>query len=229
MYRVNYLILIMITLSFVIVSCDKDENDNNGGSTTQLVDIEGNEYKVVNINNQLWMAENLKTTKYNDGSNIINAVEDSLWFTNTAGAYSWYDNDGDSFSESLGALYNWYAVNSGKLCPDNWRVPSDNDWNNLINYLGGDSIAGAKLKSIDKNFWNEPNTGASDEYDFNGLAGGMRMIDGRFYGLGEIAQWHSSTEINETNASSFGAHTNGTDLFNASQEKSYGFYVRCVK
>ncbi|MGB4293792.1 MAG: FISUMP domain-containing protein, partial [Bacteroidales bacterium] len=97
-------------------------------------DVDGNRYKVIMIGNQLWMAENLRTTKYNDGTPIPLVTDNTAWSNLTSPGYCWYDNNSTN-KDTYGALYNWYTVNTGKLCPSGWHVPSDDEWTIMQNYL----------------------------------------------------------------------------------------------
>ena len=130
-------------------------------------------YNVVKIGTQWWMAENLKTAIYNDLTDIPNVTDDT-WGSLTTGAWSYYNNN-TSNGNTYGKLYNWYSVNTGKLCPQDWSVPSSNtNWATLIDYLGGTSVAGGKLKQTGTTLWNSPNTGATNESGFNALPAGTR-------------------------------------------------------
>ncbi len=135
-------------------------------------DYEGNTYNTVKIGNQCWLRENLKNTKLNDGT-LIPLVIDSTWY-NLTPAYCWYDNN-ISNKEIYGALYNWTTVNTSKLCPIGWHVPSDSEWTTLSDYLGGESVAGGKLKEAGTAHWASPNTGATNETGFTAFPGGNRM------------------------------------------------------
>jgi uncharacterized protein (TIGR02145 family) len=101
-----------------------------------LTDIDNNIYRTIEIGSQTWMAENLRTTRYNDGSKIPNVTDNSTWITLRDGAYRWYNNDGSTYKNLYGALYNWYTVKTGKLCPAGWHVPSDDEWKQLEMTLG---------------------------------------------------------------------------------------------
>jgi uncharacterized protein (TIGR02145 family) len=163
-----------------------------------VTDIEGNIYNTVTIGTQVWMAENLKSTKYKDGTSIPNVTDGSAWAGLTSGAYCWYNNDIGNKS-IYGALYNWFAVNTGKLCPVGWHVSSDNEWTILSNYLGGISVAGGKMKSVAG--WSNPNTGANNSSGFSALPGCYRHYTGTFNNiLGEFGYWWSSTEFSTTEA-----------------------------
>jgi uncharacterized protein (TIGR02145 family) len=187
-----------------------------------LSDMDGNEYKTIEIGNQTWMAENLRTTKYNDGSSVPAVNDNSTWFNLTTDAYCWYDND-ITKKEIYGALYNWYAVNRGNLCPAGWHVPTDQEWTVLSAYLGGESVAGGKLKETGTAHWN-PNTGATNESGFTALPGGMRGNGGVFFDLGYYGgYWWSATE-NWCRL----IYCRSTDISSLTDMNTTGFSVRCV-
>jgi uncharacterized protein (TIGR02145 family) len=168
---------------------------------TQLVsDVDGNTYTTVTIGSQVWMAENLKTTRYNDNTAIPMVTVNNTWFLMTTPGYCWYNNNVATY----GALYNWYTVSTGKLCPTGWHVPSDAEWTTLTTYLGGESVAGGKLKETGTSHWSSPNTGATNSSGFTALPGGYRDFTGAFYYIGTIGFWWSSTE-NGTNYAWFRA------------------------
>jgi uncharacterized protein (TIGR02145 family) len=160
-----------------------------------LIDVDGNIYNLVTIGTQVWMKQNLKVTKYNDGTAIPNVTDASQWNTLTTGAYCWYGNS-SSNKDPYGALYNWYTVGTGKLCPIGWHVPSQTEWNTLLTYLGGTDIAGAKLKETGTSHWKSPNT-ATNESGFNALPGGARALASTgivFWDLGDRGSLWSSTQ-----------------------------------
>jgi len=161
----------------------------------EVTDIDGNIYKTAVIGNELWMAENLKTTRYNDGTPIECPGENNdAWKTNTTGAYSWYSNNE---SISYGALYNWYAVGTGKLCPIGWHVPSHPEVDNLVHYAGGWKVAGGMLKEAGKDHWRSPNEAASNSTGFSALPGGFRDEDGDFRQKGVTGVFWSSTNFSK--------------------------------
>jgi uncharacterized protein (TIGR02145 family) len=196
-------------------------------------DVDGNTYKAVKIGTQVWMKENLKTTKYNDGSSIPYETNNTNWINLSTPAYCWYDNDEASNKPVYGALYNWYTVNTGKLCPTGWHIPSDAEWTILGTYLGISSLAGGKMKETGFLHWNTPNQGATNECGFTGLPGGQRTFgDGNFVQLGTRGIWWSSTEISSIDSRVRGLYyENSTFLSDvgAYGHKNYGFSVRCVK
>jgi len=145
-----------------------------------VTDIEGNSYETVTIGTQVWMSENLKTTKYNDGGAIPIIMDNTAWANDINGAYSWYNNDEGNFKATYGALYNKYAVNTNKLCPTGWHIPQPADWTILVNFVGGSTVAGGELKEAGFTHWKDPNWNATNSSGFTALPGGYRAIDGKF-------------------------------------------------
>ena len=222
-------IIILIEIILLTGCCKKDNKIIYGN----LSDIEGNTYKTVVIWNQTWMAENLKTSRFNDGIAIPLITENSVWSTLYTPAYCLFDNNADKIE--YGVLYNWYTVHSGKLCPAGWHVPTDTEWTSLINYLGGNSVALGKLKETGTIHWNDPNTNATNETGFTALPGGKRYSFApaagfpEFGGFGNSAFWWSSTEFDIDNA--LGVDLNNL-LLTISSYPNYkvdGLYVRCIK
>jgi uncharacterized protein (TIGR02145 family) len=123
-----------ILLSLTFFSCEKDDGSSDNQSSTTVTDADGNVYNTVKIGTQTWMVENLKTTKYNDGTSIPNVTDQTTWNGLTSGAYCNYKNQ-ENYVEAYGRLYNWYAVNTGILAPKGWHVPTDAEWSILENYL----------------------------------------------------------------------------------------------
>jgi len=193
--------LCLVTCIPVIFSCNPVLPEENGAwivSDTSLRDPDGNTYPTVTIGNLVWTVENLKTTKYNDGS-AIPLVSDSGesdgstgWRKIATDAFCYFDNN-EANKAKYGALYNWDAVNTGKLAPNGWRIPSDADWTSLSEFLGGASVAGGKMKHTDTTDWKAPNAGATNSSGFSALPGGYRDYNGRFQGLKGSTIWWSST------------------------------------
>lgn len=199
-----------------------------GGGVT---DIDGNSYTTVKLGTQEWMVENLKTTKYNDGANIPNVTIDSEWEGLNAtetGAWCYYSNN-SSMNDPYGKLYNWYAVNTNKLCPTGWIVPNDADWMTLIDYLGGSGIAGGKMKEEGTAHWNSPNTGATNESGFTGVPGGFRDATGPFFDIDIRLYLWSSTETSSTQAMIRFLSHNNDDADLSTSVKRQGFSVRCIR
>ncbi|TAL80439.1 MAG: hypothetical protein EPN88_01255 [Bacteroidetes bacterium] len=195
-----------------------------------IKDIDGNVYRIVTIGTQQWIAENLKTTKYNDGTPVSLITDITAWAGNTTGAYCWYNNDEATNKNIYGALYNWYAVNTAKLCPIGWHVSSDDEWTTLTTFLGGESVAGSKLKETGTAHWVYPNTDATNETGFTALPGNYRDQNGSFYDLpGNFGLWWTSTEFPALNAYyRWMTRSNGT-VTRDNLGKKYGFSVRCIK
>jgi len=217
-------IFVLVLICIIMASCKKD----NEKPAVTITDIDGNNYNIVTIGTQIWMAENLKTSKYNDGASIPLVTGSSAWFNLTTPGYCWYDNDAATYKNTYGALYNWYTVDYGMLCPTGWHVPTDAEWTTLENYLGGSSVAGGKLKANTQ--WDSPNTGATNESGFTALPGGCRFGDGAFSNTGKIGFWWSATrEDIENFPVSRIMEYNFSNVFSEPNYESYGFSVRCIK
>ncbi|NDC42012.1 MAG: hypothetical protein EBZ77_10760 [Chitinophagia bacterium] len=204
---------------------------------------------VVLGNGQEWMAQNLNTTQYNDGTAIPLVTDTNQWAANynngtTLPMMCWYNNDQATYTaNTFGALYNWYAVSpttngNRNVCPTGWHVPSDAEWSVLINYLdpnanGGNTnpnVAGGKMKSTGTQYWLSPNQDATNESGFSGLPGGARgngVLP--FVSIGEYGYWWSSTEDSTTNAwLRYLGYTNG-NVGRITNDKGNGFSVRCLR
>jgi uncharacterized protein (TIGR02145 family) len=208
-------------------------------SLTTVTDVDGNVYNIVTIGTQVWMKENLKTTKYSDGTAIPNITGGPAWVALTSPAYCWYNNDASTYKDTYGGMYNLYTVMTGKLCPTGWHVPSNADWTTLGTYLGGDAIAGGKLKEAGTAHWLSPNVGATNESGFNGLPTGFRGDDsnGTFFNINVVtnpntnySDWWSSTLINAGNAYHRDLYNNVASLDVRTDGRwKLGLPVRCMK
>lgn len=196
----------------------------------RVSDIDGNAYNTVYIGNQLWMAENLKTRHYRDGTAIPSEpLTSQEWLGLTTGALCYYDNDELNNKNIYGPLYNWYAVTDERtLCPSDWHIPSNDEFLELRDYLGGLSIAGAKMKETESGLWEFPNTGADNSSGFTALPGGDRD-DGEFGSILNGTGWWSSTEVNEADAWSHYLYYSSTSFFPSPDAKVSGCSVRCIK
>jgi uncharacterized protein (TIGR02145 family) len=209
--------------------------DLNYGSVS---DIDGNLYKTIQIGSQVWLAENLKTTKYNDGAPIPDVTDQIEWQNRRSDAYCWYNNAASSFKAVYGALYNWYAVNTAKLCPSGWHVPTLDEWKILAAYLGGEAVAGGKLKETGTGRWLSPNAGATNSSGFAAVPAGLR--DKSYFWINVMSKWWSSDQ--DTTNMNFGVDNyfpdpiynslilreNGSDFYIGSSLLSTGQSVRCV-
>ncbi|MEI8203122.1 MAG: FISUMP domain-containing protein [Bacteroidota bacterium] len=194
-----------------------------------ITDYDGNIYNTVTIGNQVWMKENLKVTRYLNGVLIPNIVDNTQWSNVTTGAYCYSENNAIT-AATYGYLYNWFTINdTQKVCPTGWHIPTDVEWTNLGNILGGDAIAGGKMKETGTTHWLTPNTGATNESNFTALPGGSRYDWGGFGAVGGNANFWSSTELDTTYAHYRGLIYDYPLLSSASDYKRKGFSVRCLK
>ena len=202
-------------------SCEK-KADNSGNATV---------YESVIIGTQVWMLKNLNVTKYRNGDAIPNITDTTQWCNLTTGAYCNYDNFSTN-ADTYGRLYNWYAVNDSRnIAPMGWHVATDAEWKTLSNYMGGEGVAGSKLKEAGTNHWSTLNTG-TNESGFTALPGGSRWwYDGKFGGIGIIGYWWTSSEYTTTAALCRNIYSSMSFLSNSlyGENKKYGFSVRCVK
>jgi uncharacterized protein (TIGR02145 family) len=220
-------IIILVAFSLLlssIHSCKKDEANVNNKTVT---DKDGNVYETITIGTQIWMAENLKTTKYNDGTAIPQVTDNTSWDNLTTPGYCWYNNEITNIA--YGALYNWNTVNTGKLCPTGWHVPTDAEWTNLTTYLGDVSVAAIKLKEIGSAHWISPNTGSTNETGFTALPAGYRSNYGTFASIGYYSVWWTSTENSATNAWVRLVSYNYDNVGRNNYRKVLGHSVRCLK
>jgi uncharacterized protein (TIGR02145 family) len=192
------------------------------------VDIDGNVYHTVLIGTQRWMVENLATTRFNDGTSIPFVGDNGEWSKLAAPGRCWYNNDGGTYGPAYGALYNWYAVHTGKLAPVGWHVPSDEDWTTLTSYLGGETEAGRKLKEAGTAHWQSVNQ-ADNSSGFTALPGGSRSGSGSFSYIGYYGYWWSSTEYTPTSAWVRSLGIDYTDVHRNYYRNTDGYSVRCVK
>ncbi len=221
------------TLSFQFAELDSTIFGEPKTSTETVNDIDGNTYATVTIGTQVWMAENLKVTKYNDGIAIPLVTDNSAWSTLSTPGYCWYNNDQTTYGNTYGALYNWYTVNTSKLCPIGWHMPTDAEWTTLTTYLGGESVSGGKLKEIGTTHWTSPNTYATNETGFTALPGGYRYIKiTGFMENGKTGIWWSATEDDMSWALSRHMSSNASyasKVYKVYNTKQSGFSVRCLK
>lgn len=195
-----------------------------------VTDIDGNGYKTITIGNQIWMAENLKVTRYNDGTPIFPMTGASQIFDlydSSTGGFCAYNFDSSNVQE-YGYLYNWRSVNTGKLAPVGWHIPTKSDWETLINYLGGESVAGGKLKETGTDHWNGQNIDASNIVWFSALAGGLISASG-VVNLRTSGLWWSSTESEELGAYSLSLYYDSGSVYISSESKPSCFSIRCIK
>ena len=219
------------TLTRIVASSTQQ---NVGSYGANVVDVDGNSYKTVLLGTQQWMAENLKVTKFNDGTLLPVITSSSLWSTNTTGANCYLNNDLATVTK-YGRLYNWNAVSRLKngnknICPTGWHVPASTEWITLFDYLGGITVAGGKMKEVGTLNWTSPNTDATNVSLFTALPGGARMYDiGDYYYYTGSGYWWTSTESNSLEAWRISLNNNSASVDRAVSEKASGFSIRCIK
>ena len=205
-----------------------DQSVADAGNNGMVMDPEGNKYKTVVIGGQTWMAENLKTTKLNDGTLIPLTADSAVWNLLTTPGFAWYKNDSLN-SKTYGALYNWFTVNTGKLCPTGWHIPGDAEWATLSTYLGGAAVAGGKLKEPGSLHWINPNKGATNETGFTALPGGYRDYIGRYFYKGTYGGWWSADPYFAGSSRNWYVYSTVKDMVRTISGKTDGYSVRCVK
>lgn len=224
-------ILWLFSVTIITTSCKKKSDDNPPDpppSDQTVTDADGNVYTIIEIGSQKWMKENLKTTKYRDGSSIPNLTNDAAWTGSTSGAWCYYENEASN-NDPYGKLYNYYAVQDPRnLAPAGWHVATESDINTLISFLGGETVAGGKLKESGTTHWATPNTGANNSSGFTAMPGGNRFNNGSFYQKNsEGSFWISSSGTGDPKY--LYLTFNSGQSFVYTNLKKLGYSVRCVK
>ena len=224
-------LFVMTGIFFTISAGCKKKTDPDPGPAT-VKDIDGNAYHMVTIGAQVWLVENLKTTKYRNGDAIPEVTVDSLWnkqSVTSTGAYCNYNNDGAN-PAVYGHLYNWYAVTDSRgLAPAGWHVASKAEWDTLTAHLGGDSLAGGTLKETGTAHWQYPNTGATNMTGFTALPGGFRMYSGKSEMIGTFGIWWTSTLADDFSALNCGMFNDNAGALISVNRKANGFSIRCIR
>jgi uncharacterized protein (TIGR02145 family) len=210
-----------------------------------VADVDGNVYKTIAIGNQTWMAENLKTTRYNDHTDIPLVTGDTAWSLLQTPGYCWYDDNEEIFKNIYGAYYNWFTVNTGKLCPSGWHVPSDGEWKILEMALGmtqeeanasdwRGTTEAVKIKEAGTmNWYPSGNISGTNVSGFTALPGGERLFYYTYYPYmneGSLASWWTSTEIQYWS----GAYKRSIErgywkIYRFPTGQEQGLNVRCIK
>ncbi len=187
-------------------------------------------FESVKIGNDTWMVKNLDVVTYRNGDTIPETREVKAWLTTTNGGWCVYNND-TSYLDDLGRIYNWHAINDPRnIAPEGWHVATNNEWQALINTLGGVDSAGATLKDVGFTYWAPPNTGATNSTGFTAYAGGYRSeTDGSFKDLGGFGFWWLNSEGSPGYAYTMSLSTITEKAYTGENLKSFGAYVRCVK
>lgn len=220
-------------------SCGSENVHNEELTYGSLTDQQGNNYRTIVIGTQEWMSENLNTGLYRNGEPVNNITGTSQWQNTTTGAWCYYNND-IQLECPYGKLYNWYAVtDSRNLCPTGWHIPTDTDWNILIQYL--DSLylsaangsqsdsAGGKIKNSGITYWSSTNVGDSNSSGFSGLPAGNRSSTGSFSNLYNYTNWWTASQNTSSTSWSRSLRYFNSDVYRLSSNKTTGFSVRCLK
>jgi len=224
-----WIYLVVVTGLFLMFSNSCKKGDNIPYLPATATDADGNIYHEVSIGTQIWMAENLKTTKYRNGDAIPNITDGTAWTKLTNGAYCYYNSDTANI-RVYGNLYNWYSVSDSRnLAPAGWHVATDAEWSALRSWLGGTTVAGGKLKEKGTAHWITPNTGASNSEGFTALPGGYRYFGAIFGSILNNGYWWSSTAFDSGSAWCRYISNNSAEIFSSKINKELGFSVRCVK
>ena len=206
-----------------------------------VTDFEGNTYQSVTNCGLTFTKQNLNVSTYSDGTVIPQVTDPTAWANLTTGAWCYYNNDAAN-GTTYGKLYNWYAAAGiydvaslanpalrKKLAPTGWHVPTDAEWTTLTTCLGGETVAGGKMKETGTAHWASPNTNATNTSGFTGLPGGYRTIFGTFLSIGNDGHWWSSSEYGATDAWSRLLYCDNGGVSRSYTNKAYGFSVRCLR
>ena len=241
--------IVFVLTSLVLLSCKKESSNSNSNSNSSseinfnssgnavakfglgVKDIDGNSYKTTIIGSQEWMAENLKVTKFNDGTTIKNITESLEWVTTNLPAWCVYDNDLKNNSK-YGKLYNWFVISESmkNICPSGWHIPSIDEWEILMEFLGGENVAAGKMKEVGITNWASPNVNATNSSLFTALPAGVRSEnDGRFHSISYDSNWWSSTLASESNVLTRDVDHDDSSSEETSEDIKTGLSIRCIK
>jgi len=239
-------IKVFITILTVLIlgmGCQKNNpplyNELNGRSTAifnpdkkygKVSDIDGNVYKTIVIGKQTWMAENLRVTHFRNGDAIPNITDNDKWSIQEVGAYCNYNNiENLDTIATYGRLYNWYAASDSRnIAPKGWRVATPEDWNILIEYLGGDALAGGKLKEAGNEHWESPNE-ADNSSGFTAQPGGWRHFENHMQAFSLYGIWWTSGQNGPESAANLQLFSWSTNALKGFNYKLNGYSIRCIK
>jgi uncharacterized protein (TIGR02145 family) len=197
--------------------------------TQTVKDADGNVYPVISIGKQTWMGENLRTTTFNDNNKIPYVTDNKAWKDARKPAYCWYENDIKN-KEDYGALYNWFTVDTKKVCPKGWHVPTDADWSVLTTFIGEKNNIADKLKETGSDHWDNTLSNATDEYGFTALPGGFRQYAGPFPTFGRsYSVWWTATAYDAVQSWTRGLYFSSSGVYRGHDFKQSGFSIRCLK
>lgn len=248
LFSFSLIILLSSLILLSLTSCEKEDeapdpiengengnNDDNGNHNIEFGEFtdsrDGNKYKTVQIGDQIWMAENLKYLPSVVGPDSGSTTTPYYYIAHYDGTIVSEAKATESYSD-YGVLYNWKAAISA--CPEGWKLPSNDDWTELTDYLGGEDIAGGKLKATgtieaETGLWRDPNQGATNETGFTALPGSHRDYNGDFHEFGVHAFWWSSTEHLQHTAWYRRVNHIYENINAISYHKDWAFHVRCLK
>jgi uncharacterized protein (TIGR02145 family) len=220
-------IITNLTLIAMLLSCTKDESSKS--IDNPIVDYDGNVYTSVTIGTQQWLKEPLKTTRYMNGDLIEIVSDGTSWSNLTTGAYCSYNYDNTKVM-TYGRLYNWFVISDNrKVCPTGWHVPTDNELTTLVNFLGGETIAGGKMKESGNVHWVLSNTGTTNSTGLTLLPCGNIGPYGAFNGLGSTLNIWTSTEVDSNNAWERVLYDGNAGAYRYSSAKNSGSSIHCIK
>lgn len=218
-----------LTAALFLNACQNSEREKTTGAAEIVIDIDGNKYHTITIGRQIWMADNLKVERFRNGDLIQNLKNGTEWENTTDPAYCYFRNE-KKRNKSYGKLYNWHAVNDSRgLCPKGWHIPSDDEWQLLSDFLGGNEVAGDKMKAIGFKYWAEPNPGATNQSGFTALPCGGRDEYGEFITDKYGGHWWSTTADGSVDIWIRSIYFGYGSILRDSYHKNSGFSVRCVK
>ncbi len=224
-------ILYLLSIAFLMLqSCSSSSSDSNANSTT-VTDTDGNVYQTLTICDQTWTKSNLNVAHYRNGDEIPQVTNGAQWTAATTGVWCYYANT-SSNGTTYGKLYNWYAVNDPRgLAPSGYHIPTDAEWTSLTTCLGGEAIAGGKMKETGTAHWASPNTGATNTSGFMALpAGGhTNFVPLYFEDINDGTSFWSSSQNSASDAWARSLYYTETNLFREPYFKNFGLSVRCIK
>ena len=211
-----------------------DSLDLDLAKRKMVKDVSGNIYHIVEIGQQQWMLENLKVSKFSNGDTIEKISNHKDWSKLKSSGWCNYNNSSEN-DGIYGKLYNWYTISDPRnVCPIGWHVPKDTEWKILSDFIGGESVAGSKLKTTGNvsdgtGLWQSPNKSTSNETNFSALPGGLRDQYGVYLDVNKDGNWWSSTELSSNIALAFNLFYGHNILFKNKNSKQNGFSIRCIK
>lgn len=221
--RLSYLIFLSGVHLIFLSGCEKDNTPD------PVTDIDGNVYVTARIGNQVWMAENLRTARLNDGTEIKFIKKNLEWYNTYDPAFTWYNNDSSMFKVPYGALYNGYVAENKKICPEGWHVPGNAEWKLLVEFLGDSAIAGGKLKVEGTTQWHSPNSGADNSSSFTALPSGMRYFEGTFSSLSYFTAFWSANQTDTSSMKYLSLSYLDPKATFGYKSKRNGFSIRCIR